>query len=570
MSLPRTFAQTRGFPFPPERVEPIHTEGLAATGRAHALPVPPDTSSTIYPAGCCPSASDLEELLDSPQQQQTVIDAINMVAKANHLGTNCPHVQKRLHKHKQINTMEGHVMYSKSLAEANREERLRLCKAVLDSVTDGLDRTPLDEWTQQHLQDHTDDMYRAAGLAHQLNVMRQQIAFVSSGTLFELEKMPPNQQLILNKMLEASPPIYGHVMAQMISNPSLPIHTSDLPSRAKLLDANARLLVTQGNYPSFNECVPGRTKTSGDCNEGFTSVLHKHNMKVDSQRQVFADAYPAGHAYADVHTDGDKGRNVRQVPHDRLIRSTFGGEGDVAQLLQFFAQMEMDQIRCVRQVAARLQGTELDEKTLTWGDSGKRAWGQNVLTGAAAERRTVVMASEMVIIHPQAFLQSERAINVTPDKKAATASVLVTLHNDMRRVPRRDGFSLLNHDAPAMLVKDAAFHKFSEMSTTGPWIDRKGNLQWDYVHAAGFKGARSVRNGKLGGAANKAAHIEREGYIINEHGKQCIKGLRDFAILGGAAHAKIHTAKALDEHHTHLCFVPEGCVSQMGERIRCI
>ena len=184
--------------------------------------------------------------------------------------------------------------------------------------------------------------------------------------------------------------------------------------------------------------------------------------------------------YADVHTDGDKGRDVRQVPHDQLMCSTFGGAGDVAQLLQFMAQMQMDEIRCVRLAAARLQGTVLEDKTLTWGASGERAWGQNVLTGAAAERRTVAMASKMVIIHPQAFLQPERAINVTPDKKAATASVLVTLHNDMRLVDRRDGFSLLHHDAPTMRVEDAAFHKFSEMSNIGPWIDREGLMQWDY------------------------------------------------------------------------------------------
>jgi len=293
-------------------------------------------------------------------------------------------------------------------------------------------------------------------------------------------------------------------------------------------------------------------------------------MKVDPECQVFLDANPAGHVYADMHTEGVTGRAVRQVPHDQLLRSTFGGEGDVAGLLQFFAQMQMDEIRCIRLVAARLQGTELDDKTLTWGATGGCAWGQNVLTGAAAERRNVVKTSEMLIIHPQAFLQPERAIDLTPDNKAATVRVLLKLHNHMQCVAQRKGFTLLKHDVSPMLVEDAAFHKFSEMSTTGPWIDRKGNLQWDYVHAAGFKGARSVRNGKLGGAANKDAHIEREGYIINEHGKQCIKGLRDFAILGGAAHAKIHTAKALDEHHTHLCFVPEGCVSQMGERIRCI
>jgi len=279
-------------------------------------------------------------------------------------------------------------------------------------------------------------------------------------------------------------------------------------------------------------------------------------------------------------------------------------------------------------VAARLQGTELDDKTLTWGASGKSAWGQNVLTGAATERRDVVMATELLIIHPQAFLQAERAIDLTPDNKAATARVFVKLHNDMQCAPQKEGFSLLNHDARPMLLEDAAFHKFSEMSNIGPWIDREGKLQWDYVISAGFKGACSVRNGNLGGAATKASHIEREGYMINEYGKQCItgfhklgaatkaahieregyminkhskqcitgfhklgdlggtankaalvessghtlnskgklciQGFRDLGSLGTAS-AKIHTAKALDEHHTHICI---SALCQRGVSVR--
>jgi len=249
--------------------------------------------------------------------------------------------------------------------------------------------------------------------------------------------------------------------------------------------------------------------------------------------------------------------------------------------------------------------------------------------------------------HPQAFLQPERAIDLTPDNKAATASVFVKLHNNMRCVPRRDGFSLLNHDAPPMLIEDAAFHKFSEMSNIGPWIDREGILQWDYKISAGFKGARSVRNGNVtkaaliergghminkrgkecitgyhemgnvGGAANKAAHIEtgghminkrgkecitgfhelgslggvatkaaliergghminkrgkecitgyhemgnvskvarieRGGHMVNKHGKECITAFHDMGNLAGAANVKIRAAKALDEHHTHIC-----------------
>ena len=109
---------------------------------------------------------------------------------------------------------------------------------------------------------------------------------------------------------------------------------------------------------------------------------------------------------------------------------------------------------------------------------------------------------------------------MTPDNKAATASVSVKLHNGMRCVPRRDGFSLLNHDGPPMLVEDAAFHKFSEMSNIGPGIDGENKLQWDYKISAGYRGARSVRNGNV----TKAALIERGGHMINKRGQECITG----------------------------------------------
>jgi len=249
------FAQTRGFPFLPGRVDPWHAEGRAATGQAHVDPVNTDTSSTMHLAGSCTSASDLDDLLDSPDELKRTFDAIQSIVDANHLGTTDPKIRARLHKHKQINTKEGQVIYSRSLADNNRVARLRSCKAVFESVTDGLDQTPLTEWTQQLLQDRTDGMYCAIELARQLNVKRQNTPFVSSGTLFDLDTMPSDQHLILKDMLGASPVIFGHVMAQMISNPSLPIHTPDLPSKAKMLDANTRLLMTQGNYPSLNECL---------------------------------------------------------------------------------------------------------------------------------------------------------------------------------------------------------------------------------------------------------------------------------------------------------------------------
>ena len=250
-------------------------------------------------------------MLDSPEQQSKTRGTISKIIEANHLGTNSRKVMTRVRKHKKINTMEGQVLFSLSTAAASKDDRMRLCSTVRESVETGLHHTPLGEWTEKDLLDRAEGMYGATELVHQLNAMRQNIPFTASGTLFEPEKMPPHQKVILEEMLSTSPAIYGHVMTQMIANPSLTIHTPDLPSQAKLLDANNRLLVTQGHYPSFNECVPGHTKTGGDCNRGLTSVLRKHNMKLDTECQVFLDANPAGHVYADMHT-GPRGTRSRQ------------------------------------------------------------------------------------------------------------------------------------------------------------------------------------------------------------------------------------------------------------------
>jgi len=93
------------------------------------------------------------------------------------------------------------------------------------------------------------------------------------------------------------------------------------------------------------------------------------------------------------------------------------------------------------------------------------------------------------------------------------------------------------------------YHKLGKLggaATKAAHIEREGYIINEH-------GKECITGFHKLGNASKAAHIEREGYIINEHGKQCITGLRDIGILGGAAHAKIHTAKALDEHHTHIC-----------------
>jgi len=83
----------------------------------------------------------------------------------------------------------------------------------------------------------------------------------------------------------------------------------------------------------MNECEPGNTKIKGECNDSFRAALRAHNVKLDPECQVFADVNSASHVYANRHTEGDKGQAVRQVPHDQLMRNTFGGEGDVANLL---------------------------------------------------------------------------------------------------------------------------------------------------------------------------------------------------------------------------------------------
>jgi len=293
-----------------------------------------------------------------------------------------------------------------------------------------------------------------------------------------------------------------------------------------------------------------------------------------------------------MHTEGDTTGTVKQVPRDRLMRKTAKG---MLLICCNFAQIQMHEIMCLRLVAARFQEIELDDKSITWGDTGECAWGQNVLTGAAAERRDIALAEELAIIHPQAFLQPERAIDLNPDNKAATASVFMKLHNNMQRAPKKGGFLLLNHNVHPMLLEDAAFHKFKEMSNIGPWIDRQGKLQWDYVTAAGFKGARNVRSGDLGSAARKATLIESEGYMVNDKGVMCCTGyhnlgnLRKDALvesdghmvndkgvvcstgyhklgnLSGVAQAKTLAVTALGEHHTHVCI---SALCQRGASVK--
>jgi len=101
---------------------------------------------------------------------------------------------------------------------------MKLCRTVRDSVLKGQDRTPLKEWDEQRLQDAVDRMYRATELANQLCARHQHNPFTPSGRLFDPEKLPDDQKLIIAQMLAESPTIYGHVMMQIQASPfTLPI-----------------------------------------------------------------------------------------------------------------------------------------------------------------------------------------------------------------------------------------------------------------------------------------------------------------------------------------------------------
>jgi len=200
-------------------------------------------SSTIDLTGKCPSTSELEEFLNSSEQQNKKRDTIIKLNRTNHLGTHGPEIMPKVRKHKQINTMEDQVLYSLSAAAESKNERKKLCSTI--SVAKGQDRTPLEEWDEQRLQDALDCMYCATVLANQLCAKRQHIPFTLIFTLFDPEKLPNDQKLILAQILASSSTIYCHVMMQMTTNPSLPIHAPDLSQKAKLLDAKNQILMTQ-------------------------------------------------------------------------------------------------------------------------------------------------------------------------------------------------------------------------------------------------------------------------------------------------------------------------------------
>ena len=109
---------------------------------------------------------------------------------------------------------------------------------------------------------------------------------------------------------------------------------------------------------------------------------------------------------------GDVRGDVTQVPHAQLMADVFGAEGDVAGILQFSAHLQVDRIRCIQHVAASLQNSRLDDKTIGWGATGKSAWDQNRLFGAPRLRQDRVELDKRHNIHPKAILQPAREANL--------------------------------------------------------------------------------------------------------------------------------------------------------------
>jgi len=186
-------------------------------------------------------------------------------------------------------------------------------------------------------------------------------------------------------------------------------------------------------------------------------------------------------------------------------------------------------------VAASLQNSRLDEKTIGWGATGKSAWGQNRLCGAPRLRRDKVELDKRHIIHPQAILQPERAANLRPETILVMAQAIVTLHNDMLSAPMKGGFALLDGKVSTALIDNLALFDFCEMARISPWINKQGVLVLDFVFDIGFKNARCVRNGRKGG---KAAQIQaREGALASgappdASGQPTNKAAVDWLLMG--------------------------------------
>jgi len=106
----------------------------------------------------------------------------------------------------------------------------------LKTSTAAQDEMPLEDWDNDHLQEAVQLLYAATALAHTLNALRQDIAYTPFSTSFEYEDLPGQQRVILAQILSLEPNMFGHLVAQMITIPSNPVHVPDLPPLEKMLD----------------------------------------------------------------------------------------------------------------------------------------------------------------------------------------------------------------------------------------------------------------------------------------------------------------------------------------------
>ena len=332
-------------------------------------------------------------------------------------------------------------------------------------------------------------MYAATELAQTLNALRQDTPYTPFSTSFTYEDLPEQQRVIPAQIQFLEPNIFGHLVGQMIAKPSNPVHVPDLPLLKRMLDPEHQFLIFEGNYPGRDECHAGTKKTMDNCSVGLHQVLRKHDLCLDDQSHTLGDAYGASDVYGDVQMQGDTRGEVMQVPHSQLIADVFGAEGDVAGLLQFFAQMQLDHIQCIRQVAASLQNTSLDNKTMGWGATGKSARGKNRPFEALSLCRDKVILYTRHIIHPPAILQPKRAANLRPESTLAMAKIFVTLHNKILSAPMKGGFTLLDDKVSRALVEKSALFDFGEMARMGSCINKQGVLVLDFVFNTGLKNA---------------------------------------------------------------------------------
>jgi len=167
------------------------------------------------------------------------------------------------------------------------------------------DNMPLEDWDNDHLQEAVQSLYAVTELAHTLNALRQYIPYTPSGTSLAYEDLPEQQRVILIQIQSVEPNMFGHLVGQMIANPSNPVHVPDLPPLKRMLDPDHQILISEGNYPGRDEYRAGAKKTVGDCSVGLQQVLRKHDLRLDEQSHIMCDAYGASHVYGDVDMQGD-------------------------------------------------------------------------------------------------------------------------------------------------------------------------------------------------------------------------------------------------------------------------